>query len=100
MQDLGSKGARGWVGAVGVPSDAVADDADDPAPVDPVVDELGVVAPVDGAPPFDAGAATEKFVPVTTVTSAPSAVGPLPMVTAPDSDCMTRSAAARWLGEE
>ena len=56
VHDRGSKGARGWVGAVGVPSD----DGDD-AVEDPVLEGLGAVAPEEGARPVDAGAATEKF---------------------------------------
>jgi len=74
---------------VGVPSDD-ADDADE----DPVLEEVGAVAPV------DAGAATEKLEPVTTVTCAPSAVGPWPIVTVPDNECITCSAAAWLPGEE
>jgi len=80
---------------VGVPSD----DGDD-AVEDPVLEGLGVVAPEEGARPVDAGAATEKLEPVTTVTCAPSAVGPWPIVTVPDNECITCSAAAWAPGEE
>jgi hypothetical protein len=93
VHDRGSNGASAWVGAVGACS----------------VDTVGAdVAVLDGVP-FEvpdeedlagAGAFTEKFEPVTTVTSAPKLVGALPKVAVPVSECNTCSAAARWLGDE
>jgi hypothetical protein len=64
-------------------------------------DDAGAVVPEpeDGDVVW-AGAFTEKSVPVTTVTSAPSDVGPLARVAVPDSECRTCSASARWLGDE
>ncbi len=94
MHDRGSNGASAWVGAVGGCSDT---DGDDGAAV--VVElELGVV-PDEADVPFD-GALTERFDPVTTVTSAPSVVGAWPRVAGPVNECSTCSASARWRGEE
>jgi hypothetical protein len=54
----------------------------DPAPTDDVTD--------------DAAGFTEKSVPVVTVTSAPSVVGPSARITAPENERATRSAAASF----
>ena len=96
VQDRGSNGASAWVGAVGVLQRRR------PAMTVPTSTCLGPPRPSRGArdDSLAAGALTEKFEPVTTVTSAPSAVGPLPRVAVPDSECSTCSAAARWLGDE
>jgi hypothetical protein len=73
------------------------------------VDTVGADVDEPGAPPLEVpdvedlpceGALTEKFEPVTTVTSAPKLVGPLPKVAVPVNECNTVSAAARWLGDE
>jgi hypothetical protein len=100
VHDLGSHGCNGVTAAVAPwksPVDASVVVVVDGATVVAVVEVVAVAAAGLEAP-VDAGAATGGLTlncePVTTVTWAPSVVGPRAVITAPDSEAATASAAA------
>ncbi len=118
MHDRGSQGSSGELAGVGGWKSALAPDYRDGSEVpagadeevlDPVVPVGPATVPVGAAPADPAapagpvvtgagGGFTENCEPVTTVTSAPKAVGPSAVTTAPESDLATFSAAASAAG--
>jgi len=89
----GCNGVTAGVGAWNAPFDGavVAVEVDGAVEVDDATGDAVVAVPVDGD---DGGGFTVNWVPVTTVTWAPSTVGPRAMITAPESEWATVWAAA------